>query len=276
MEAEPPLSFSAARKWSLSLSLLLALVATLALLVMINYLAARHFARLPLSAAARTQLSPLTGRVLASLTNELKVTVFYDKEEPLYDSVRVLLQEYKYRNPKISLELVDQVRDTAAANLVKARYKLTAGADKNLVIFDCNGRTVFKHDNELSDVDLNPLISGQTNEVRRTHFKGEMIFTSAILSVSAFRPLKAYFLQGHGEHKPGSEEPLMGYAKFAGVLQENNVQFETLSLLGTGDLPADCNLLIIAGPHEPLLQDELEKIERYLKQIGRASCRERV
>ena len=69
MANDPKPSFSVARKWSLSLSMLLALGAVVALLVMVNYLAARHFMRWSISEKAQTQLSPLTLRVLASVTS---------------------------------------------------------------------------------------------------------------------------------------------------------------------------------------------------------------
>src|SRR6185503_1238714 len=111
---------------------------------------------------------------------------------------------------------VDYLRDPAAANLVKTSYKLSQATDKNLIIFDSNGSKRFVYGSELSDVDIQPLVSGKTNEVRRTHFKGELLFTSAILSVSNPRAVKAYFLIGHGEHRSSSDDKLMGYSKFAG------------------------------------------------------------
>ena len=45
---ESPPSFSKARKWSISLNVLVASATVLALVLMVNYLAARHFTRLSL------------------------------------------------------------------------------------------------------------------------------------------------------------------------------------------------------------------------------------
>jgi gliding motility-associatede transport system auxiliary component len=269
MTNQVPPSFSRLQKWSLSLNVVISVLAVLALVLMVNYLAARHFKRLSLSSNAEAELSPLTRRVLGTVTNEIKIIIYFDKQEPVYDSVWSLLKEYKFANAKITVEAVDYLRDPAAANLVKVAYKLSQATDKNLIIFDCNGSKRYVYGNELSDVDIQSLVSGKTNEVRRTHFKGELLFTSAILSVSNPRPVKAYFLSGHGEHRPTSDDKLMGYSKFAGVLRENNVRFEQLNLLVTAEVPADCQLLIIAGPREAIPQDELEKVERYLKQGGR-------
>jgi ABC-type uncharacterized transport system involved in gliding motility auxiliary subunit len=264
-------SFSGSRKWNASLNVALSLVAVLALVLMVNYLAARHFRRATLASSQRTELSPLTKEVLASLTNDIKVTVYYDRGEPLYESVWSLLKEYAFANSRIQVDVVDYTRDPGAAQLAKANYKLSLPTDKNLVIFDCSGRPNPKvvYQSDLSDLDLQDLIAGKSKEVRRTHFKGEMLFTSAILSVTSPRSLKAYFLQGHGEHQPESEDKLMGYSEFAAVLRENNIQVDKLNLAGTAEVPPDCHLLIIAGPVNPLLTEELDKIGRYLRQGGR-------
>jgi hypothetical protein len=266
---DAPPSFSAARKWNLSLSVLVSLLALTALVGMANYLAARHYARGSWSGADTVSLSPLTRRVLEGVTNEVKVTLYYDREEPLFDLCRALLKEYQNANRRLAIEHVDYHRDPGAAQLLKTRHKLHQSLDRDLVLFECQGRTKVVYQSELSDIDVQGLTSGQAREVRRTHFKGEMHFTAALLGVVTPRQLKAYFLQGHGEHRPDSDEAVAGYAKFGSVLRQNSVQFESLSLATVGETPADCNLLIIAGPRDPFLPEELEKIDRYLKQGGR-------
>ena len=270
MEHNARPSFSAGRKWLFSLHFLLTFAGLLAVLIMLNYLAARHYFRLDWSRSSQTRLSPLTERVLANLTNNVKVIIYYDKQEPLYHSIWGLLKEYKFRTPRLSVETVDYVRDPATAELMKKTYELSAATEKNLVIFECQGRKRLIEQKQLSDLDLSALMTGQSQEVRRTHFRGEMEFTSAILSVSNPRPLKAYFLEGHGEHQLDSADSVSGYSEFSAVLRENNIKYEGLRLATAPEVPPDCNLLIIAGPIEALFQEELDKIDRYLKQGGRA------
>jgi ABC-type uncharacterized transport system involved in gliding motility auxiliary subunit len=96
-----------------------------------------------------------------------------------------------------------------------------------------------------------------------------MTFTAALLDVTSPRPLKAYFLQGHGEHQINSGDELAGYLKFASILSQNYIKAEPLSLLGTNAVPMDCNLLVIAGPKDAIPDTELEKIDQYLDQGGR-------
>jgi hypothetical protein len=106
-------------------------------------------------------------------------------------------------------------------------------------------------------------------EIRRTGFKGEQLFTSAILSVTQTKPVNAYFLQGHGEESPASDDT-QGYLRFARLLENNNIRVGTLNPLTGVDIPQDCGLLICAGPEQQFEADELEKIERYLERGGRA------
>ena len=251
------------------MNVLIAMGSLLALVLMVNYLAARHFERLPLGVSDNAELSPLTKRVLTAVTNAVKVTVYFDKEDPLFEPVMALLKEYRYVNDKVLVTPVDHVREPGAALKTKADYKLSPEVDKNLVIFDANGRTRIVTSGELSEIDIKPIMTGQSKEAKRTHFKGELMFTSALLTVTSGRPLKAYFLQGHSEHRPDDDNNVVGYSRLAALMQENNIKWETLTLLGSAEIPADCHLLIIAGPKDALLAEELEKIDRYLKQGGR-------
>jgi hypothetical protein len=47
------------------------------------------------------------------------------------------------------------------------------------------------------------------------------------------------------------------------------VDWDTLTLIGTNQIPADCSVLIIAGPQTSLIPEELTKIEGYLNNGGR-------
>ena len=97
MTSDLPPSFSKARQWSLGLNVLVSSVAVLALLLMVNYLAARHYARWSWSAGAQAELSPLSLRVLTAVTNPVKITLYFDKEDPLFEMSYNLLKTYSKR-----------------------------------------------------------------------------------------------------------------------------------------------------------------------------------
>lgn len=270
MNNSPP-SFSFARRWNVLLNIVISIGAVLALAVMANYLAARHFVRGRWTSNSDLKLSPRTLQVLGMLTNTVHVTVFFDSDDVLYGRVTGLLKEYQFACPKIEVERVDYLRDVASAKAVKAKYKLTRTSDKNLVIFDCEGNPPrMVSDLDLSMKDIQSVIEGKTKEVRRTHFLGEMAFTSALFSVATPHTLRAYFLRGHGEHNPDNTDQAIGDSEFAALLKDEcNIPWEKLTLLSNTEVPADCSLLIIAGPTDSFSSEDLDKLRRYLDQGGR-------
>src|SRR6185295_18724881 len=103
-----------------------------------------------------------------------------------------------------------------------------------------------------------------------TSLNGEMVFTAKLFALTQPKPLKAYFLKGHGERLPNDSNETEGYSKLAEIFHRNYVQTDVLeTLLGTNTVPLDCNLLVIAGPRNELSEVELEKINEYLNQGGR-------
>jgi len=128
-------SFSATRKWATALNVLASSAALLALVVMVNYLASRHFKRYQWMVDERFRLSPLTLKWLDSLTNPVKVIVFFDPDNSLFSSVKGLIKEYQLACPKLDVEFVDYLNAPDRADWIKAQYKILSTTDKNFVLF---------------------------------------------------------------------------------------------------------------------------------------------
>jgi hypothetical protein len=271
MAKAPPPSFSNLRRWSIGLNVCLNILLALSVLVMVNYLSRDYHTRFHWSTRTRNVLSPLTLRFLHSLTNDIKVTLYYDKNERLYSTVADLVNEYKLANPRIQVDTVDYIRDVAKAQKIKEEYKLSAATDKNLVIFDCGGKLQFVPGDALTQYIIQQVPDAKEREFIRkpAAFEGEKAFTAALLAVTNPKPLVAYVLQDHGEHPFDSGDQNYGYLKLNALLYQNYIQVHPLSLLGTNVVPLDCHLLILAGPQVPIPEPELEKIDQYLTQGGR-------
>ncbi len=266
-------SFSRRRKWTIGFQVCLIILVMLSIVVTVNYLSSAYFHRFHWSSFAKNQLSPQTVRFVQSLTNQVKVTVYYDRDEPFFTTVQSLLKEYRYLNPRITIETVDYLRDAVAAQRIKAQYKLIFPTATNLVIFESVGKQPYGVDgNALTAYTLEqvPNEKERVFQRRAVAFQGERQFTAALLAVTSAASLKAYFLEGHGEHPIMGTDTNMGYSTFAAIAEQNYIKpIELHSLLGNNIIPPDCNLLVIAGPSRPLQDVELEKIERYLTQGGR-------
>lgn len=263
-------SFSLRHRWKIGFDILARTVLVLAVVVMVNFLGAHFFGRFYLSSQTRIVLSSRTENILKSMTNHVAVTLYYDKQDDFYPTIIALLNEYCSVNPNISVKTVDYVRDAGEAQKIKEQYKLNSPTDKNLVIFDCDGRIKIANGDALTETKLEQVPNSTEREFRRkpVAFNGEMMFTSMLLAVTNPKPLKAYFLQGDGEPSL-TDSGEMGYLKFASILGQNYIDAEPLQLLGDDVIPDDCNLLIIAGPRTAFKPTELQKINQYLAQGGR-------
>jgi len=266
-------SFSPGRKWRIGFSVAVMTVAVFAVVVMLNYLSTQIFRRYYLSSLTRIQLSTRTTSLLHSLTNRVQVTVYCSRDEDFFSDLANLLKEYTSADRKIAVRYIDYDREPGAAEEFKIKYNLGTSTNKNLIVFECEGRTKIVLGEALTQNQLVQEHSDTPGELalrkKPINFLGELMFTGAILGVTNPKPLKAYFLEGHGEHHPDNANDPLGYAKFAGVLRQNNVQVETLTLLGTNSVPDDCSLLVIAGPKDLLPAIELSRIEQYLTEGGR-------
>ncbi|MGC8886357.1 MAG: GldG family protein [Verrucomicrobiia bacterium] len=251
--------------------LIISVLAIVSVVIMVNYLSARHFKRYDITSSKQWKLSPYTLKFLNSLTNDVKVIVYFDKEHPAYDLTVSLLREYSARSPAIKLQIINPTTNPVDAERIKTNYRLVGPEGKDVIIFDYNGQVKIVYSNEIIDYELEPVENSAGNVFRKKviGFKGESYFTSALIWVTQPRQLKAYYVQDHREHSLSSRDEIVGYSRFADLLSEIKLKPEPLSLLGSAEIPTDCSLLIIAAPLEPYTSDEIDKIERYLNQGGR-------
>jgi hypothetical protein len=271
-ESKPQPSFTPSRRWTVGFDVVVRTVVVLAVVVMINYLAGKFFHREYLSEQTRTELSPRSVSLVRSITNEVKITVYYNRDDEMFSTISALLREYQALNPRLRVEIVDYLRDAADAQRVKLAYKLPEtekDEQKNFIIFDAGSGSKVFNGNLLADYNLEVDQKRGVYDKRPTFFKGEMMFNAGLLAVTSPKRLKAYALQGHGEHNLDSGDEVAGYLGFKSVLEQNYIKVEPLILTGTNTVPEDCNLLIVAGPRTAIAPEELEKINQYLKEGGR-------
>lgn len=101
------------------------------------------------------------------------------------------------------------------------------------------------------------------NETVYSEFDGDGQLTSAIDSVVSNASHKVYRVTNHNEADLGSE--------ISALLTKNHFSVKDLSLLLDGGIPDDCEVLILNQPTRDLAKDELEMIQKYLKQGGQVS-----
>jgi len=255
-------SFSPTVRRVISRRVILSAVTAAVCVVLANLLALRNPAQIVLTQSADHSLSPLTKNVLRSLTNEVRAVVLFDRQADLFEPVKNLLTEYERTSPKLKLEFIDIARDPTRAEAVQQELKMSVNSPENRVIFAANNTAKAISQSELSILDFSEFIN--TREARRTHFVGEQLFTSAIAAVTQGRQTKVGFVIGHGEHKASDTGGQWGYSKFSNILQQKDLHLQEIPLTGTNSIPADCRMLIVAGPRTPYSRGELAKLREFV------------
>jgi ABC-type uncharacterized transport system involved in gliding motility auxiliary subunit len=206
-----------------------------AIVVLANWFVDRHNRRWDLTPNQSYSLSPQTTKVLKELKNDLTIYVF-DRESGFRER-RDLLDNYSALTHRVTVRYVDPDRQPSLAGQFGIRNYGTvvvAGGDRH---FEAQSSTE----------------EGVTNAIVRL-LKGQKT---------------VYFIQGHGERDVDSSDRA-GYGRVKKQLENENRQVKTLVLLQKMEVPADCSLLVIAGPRNDFLAQEVETIKKYLTGGGRA------
>jgi ABC-type uncharacterized transport system involved in gliding motility auxiliary subunit len=263
-EAARGIRRAARRRLAFGLDTAAALALALALTVMVNYLAHRHYARADISRARLYSLSEKTLSLLAAITARVDVVVFFQPDHPAYEDAINLLKEYRHACPDIRVERVDPNRDIGRSEALVRQYELTHA---NVVVFSTGGRTKIVGGDELTEIDYSTVLYG--GAPRPSSFRGEQVFSSALHSLTQERRPVVYFLRGHGERDINDRDPYSGFSAIAQHIRRDNVEVKDLLLGEARQIPADADALVVPGPTKPLAPQEIELLRAWLNNNGR-------
>ena len=214
-----------------TISVLLAL----GVLIAANYILSRQNKRWDLTAAQQYSLSDQTRRVLESLEAPISLFVFAREEE--FPRFRDRLDEYAYTSSFVSVEYVDVDKNPVLAR----QYEIQS-----------YGTIVFEHE----------------GRIERVVSDSEQELTNGLIKAVEGEERTVYFVQGHGERDPNSDDR-DGYGSVREALRLDNFNVETVVLAQTGEVPPDATALVVAGPSTDLLPAETELLNGYLEKGGK-------
>jgi ABC-type uncharacterized transport system involved in gliding motility auxiliary subunit len=212
-------------------------LAFLGILVLLNVLAVRHNRKWDATAERAFTLSSQTEKILDGLTTPVTVTAFFPEGTEGREQIKGLLGQYADRAPGLKVSFVDPDRSPELARQLGVRDY---------------GTTVFA--------------SG--DQTFRTTQATEEALTNALVRVTRKGKKTVYFLSGHQEHSPEDTQRI-GYSTAKKALEEQGFAARELLLLKEAAVPADCAVLVVAGPAKPLLEQELAALKTYLDRGGR-------
>ena len=236
--------------------------AAFALLVLINIVGARHWARVDASAGSRWTLSPATVETLKTLDESVHIYLLFGASDPLGQSVRHTLEAYLAATKKLDVTSIDPDRDPLAFEDIRRRFTLEAGrtADGRVVtdasiIVSRGERSWF-----IASSDLLEVSSGDDLRARP---REEQAITTAIRRVLSGERTVACFTTGHGEAAL-DDTGAQGLDAFATILKKSNLDVRAVAL--TGPAPFDgCSLALVAGPHTPFGRDESLALDAFAR-----------
>ncbi len=166
------------------------------LLLIVNYLGWKYYKRFDWTGSQLYSLSEKSVNVLKGLKQDVDFYVFLspDKQRELYQPTTEVLARYGAVSRRIHVRVVDLEKDPIKAQQLIQKYGVTT---TGVVVVSGNDRRIIAS-NDLADLDFS---SVQTvGQPQMTGFKGEQLFTGAILQLSEGRKPKILFTTGHGEH----------------------------------------------------------------------------
>jgi ABC-type uncharacterized transport system involved in gliding motility auxiliary subunit len=234
----------------------------IALVGILNYLGYRHYWRWDWTRSQLYTLSEKTLSILGGLERDVSVVVFMDEQSEVYAPTKELLARYGAASPRLAVSVVDPVRNPARAQQLVEQYAV----DRAAVVFESGGDKRVVDATDLADYDYSAMQMGGAPELRG--FKGEQLFTSAIVELVEEKKPTILFTTGHGEPSLDSFEP-RGFGRLQRFLGQDNFGIEEWASLGKPEVPPGTDLVVIAGPTQPFAAPELELLSRYLAGGGR-------
>lgn len=227
------------RTTQVSANALVATLAVLGILAVINFLGVRYAMRFDLTENQLLTLSPQSQQVVRDLQQPLKVWLF-DNKENLNSLDRELLENYRRYSSKFSFETVDPDEKLGLAK----EFGLQS-----------NGQVYLEYGKKRQ------LVQSLVTPAGREPLSEEKL-TNGIANITGDRSFKVYFLQGHGEL------PLAELSQAVKALQAQNYTVAPLNLIQQPQIPPDATAIAIANPQQPLFPTEVEALKNYLARGG--------
>jgi ABC-type uncharacterized transport system involved in gliding motility auxiliary subunit len=225
-----------------------AIVATLALiaiLCMVNFLAVRYSNRIDFTENQLLTLSSQSQEIVKNLRQPLKVWIF-DKDPNKID--RKLLENYRRYSNNFAFEFVDPDLKPGLVeqfNVQSLGDVVIAYGEKKQLVQTLLG---FQQREPLSETKL----------------------TNAIEKIQRDRTQTIYFLQGHGEYSltasTTSEEDTLSLA--ASSLGDKGYQVEPLNLVERRTIPNDASAIAIVGAKRKFFEQEVNALKDYTNRGG--------
>jgi ABC-type uncharacterized transport system involved in gliding motility auxiliary subunit len=184
----------------------------------------------------RYSLSDQTAKIVKGLAQPATI-IYYDKTSN-FSIAKDLLDRYSSLSPKIKLDYIDP--------------------DKNPQVARAAGIT--KYGTTIVQV-------GAKQEQAKAMSEEEV--TGALIRDLKSNTRTVCFVTGSGEHQT-DDTARTGYSGLKDALGKDRYEVKSIGLLEKPEIPADCTVVVVAGPQSDYLQTEVDSIKKFVEGGGRA------
>ncbi|HKV10746.1 MAG TPA: GldG family protein [Thermoanaerobaculia bacterium] len=234
-----------------------------ALFVIVNYFGWKYNQRFDWTSSQLYSLSERTENVLKELDKDVEFIVFLSpNQRDVYEPTQEVLARYDAASPRIRVRMVDPDRNPLEAQQLIQKYGVKSAG---VVVASGNDRRVIDAA-DLAELDFSTVQF--TGQPEMKGYKGEQLFTSALLQLSEGKKPHILFTTGHGELSLDDQGP-GGLARAQQILGSDNFDIEEWASLGKPAVPEGVDLIVIAGPKASFVKPELDLFSAYLARGGR-------
>jgi len=213
------------------------IIVIVAVLVVANFLANRYNKSYDATANKRFTLSDQTKKVVGDLKQDVTIS-YFDRASGMQPA-KDLLDRYQLLSPKLHIQYVDLLK-----NPTLARAESVTREGEAVVTVGARREDAKTFDEE-----------GVTGALIRALKGGER---------------EVCVVSGHGEHRLDDSSQDNGFSGFQSIVQKDNYKVQSINLQQKAEVPADCTLLVVAGPTGDYIQPEVDAIKKYVEGGGRA------
>jgi len=208
----------------------------LGIITVANILGNRYNKSYDATSNKRYSLSDQTAKIVKGLAQPATIT-YYDKTSS-FPLAKDLLDRYTSLSPKIKLDYIDPDKSPQLAR--------AAGITKY-------GTTIVQ--------------VGAKQEQAKSMTEEEV--TGALIRDLKSSARTVCFVTGSGEHQI-DDTARTGYSGLKDALGKDRYEVKSISLLEKPEIPAECTVVVVAGPQSDYVQPEVDAIKKFVEQGGRA------
>ncbi|HQK20401.1 MAG TPA: GldG family protein, partial [Polyangiaceae bacterium] len=238
----------------------LGVLAAMAIALLVNIVSARHYARWDFTTAKLYTLSHATLSTVRGLEQNVDVQVLLSASDPLYGSVKNLLEVIRSNTTRLSVTFVDPDRYPAEFVAIQQKYDIVAGRSEDGRVVTDAAIIVASRDRHWF-ITAEDLVDFSEVDDGRTKSKLEQSITGGIRAVLGGKRSRICFTSGHGEYSLDDSSG-QGLGEFRDRLQKNNYDAETIDTTRSDPAKAleACDAVVVAGPSTAFSQTESDAL----------------